>query len=59
MEDLINNLSTKLTTSTSLFDDMIKVELDNNYLYDKVYEMINHSMQVDGVPIKKKEGHQY
>lgn len=57
MELLLESLSNKIGNSQSLFDNVINVNYDPGFVYDRIYDMVNHSIVVDGMQIKKKEFH--
>jgi hypothetical protein len=48
MEDLNFKITRKVEDSNSLFDDLIKVDFDRNYLYEKVYDIVDNCVKIDG-----------
>ena len=48
MEDLNFKITRKVEDSNQIFDDLIKVDFDKAYLYEKVYDIVDNCVKIDG-----------
>lgn len=55
MELMIANLDSKISTTNNMLDNVLKVNVDNTFMYDRLYDIINNSMVIDGGAVRKKE----
>lgn len=48
MEDFSINLHVKVEQSNSLFNELLEVEIDRQQIYDKLYELVENTVKIDG-----------
>lgn len=51
MEELNVKLSERLDATSNLFNDVLRVDLNKALIADKLYEIIENSIKVDGLSI--------
>jgi len=51
MEELTFKLGTKIDSSNLLFNDLLKVDTNRSFLYEKLYDIIDTCVKVDNVTI--------
>lgn len=48
MEDFSVNLSFKVDQSNVLFNDLLQVEVDKPQIYEKLYDLVENTIKIDG-----------
>lgn len=54
MEELNLKLSQKIDQSNVLQTDLLNIDYDSNYLYDKLYEVVENTVKVDNIAIQRR-----
>ena len=54
MEALNLKLEQKVDTSSLLFTDVLRINVEKSFLYDKLYDIVEASMKVDSLNIQRK-----